>query len=387
MPPLALSPALETARARLEQDPTDPVACGDLRALLVGLQPPSVSHTLAEVVDLLEASDLRAPVVGERRLPRLGKGLQESLVLHPRERAQRHHQLASVLGRLLHLLQGDESAQAIARVTEKATPESHPRLGRLTAACSRALEITPPEIRIARGEERLFLPLVDREPFLCVHHIWTAPPVAPGAGEARDQGLSTAELLFALGHSLQHVHSNHTALLQLGSECLEALLLDQVPFLVRTPLKFASKAVGATRINVAVKRVGDRLPDRSRSRRVVNALGNLLPDHQQQTVLPETVHEWVRAWIQGVEYSADRAGLLLCGSLPAAINVMFRLSPALAPALPDLAASGLRAALTLHRDLDRACADRIRELLRFSLSRPYLEFVIASTPMERELPV
>lgn len=386
--PLTLSPALEAARVRLERDPTDPVACRDLREHLSQAGPAPVAHAFTAAADLLDgyAPQHGAPV-RERRLPRLGKGLQESLVLHPRERAQRHHQLASVLGRLLHVLQGDETARAIARVTEKASPEHHPRLHRLSAACSRALEIAPPEIRIARGEELLFLPLVDRSPFLCIHAAWAAAPPEPENAERAHTGFSTAELLFALGHSLQHVHSHHTALLQLGSECLEALLLDQVPFLVRTPLKFASKAVGATRMNVAVKKVGERLPDRSRSRRVVNALGDLLPDHHQETFLPETVHEWVRAWVLGVEYSADRAGLLLCGSLRTAVSAMLRQSPALAPAVPELKTAGLRAVLLNHGETDRPCADRLRELLRFSLSHSYLEFVLASTPTERELPV
>jgi hypothetical protein len=94
-------------------------------------------------------------------------------------------------------------------------------------------------------------------------------------------------------------------------------------------------------------------------------------------VLPETVHEWVWSWIQGVEYSADRAGLIVSGSIAASSAAMLRLSPDCAPRMADFLQFGARRLLHDHLNADRPTADRLRELLRFAVSREYLAFVAA----------
>lgn len=374
----------ETWRVRLQADPFDPVACTGLSERAGTIQPEPAAQVVREVCDVLHQGVSAGVLLKrERRLPLLGKNLRESLIIHPREKEQRHHQLASLLGRVMHLLQGDATARAILRVTERATPESYPAVLRLTGACGRALELPAPDVRIARGEDPLFVALVDRTPYLCLHRDW----IDRSAPSTSARLLTTAELLFALGRAIAHIKSGHTALLQLGSECLETLVLDQVPFLVRTPLKLAGKAAGAARINVAVKRMGSMLPDQSRGRRAVDTLGNLLPDKEQETFLPETVHEWVRSWVQGVEYSADRAGFLLAGSTRAAISAMLALSPALSEAAAGTPDTGLAAFLTTHGDRDRSTADRARELLRFALSLRHLDFVAAQSMGVSEMPI
>jgi hypothetical protein len=368
-----LHPDIEAPRARLELEPLDDEAARELRAALsrtrFGAQTAG-ERTLLDACDALDGGRQDAAEEVRSTPPRLGRAFHESVIIHPREKQGRHHQLASVLGRVLQLIDRDEVARTIARVTEKTTPQTFPQLHDLTAGCAKWLEIAAPEIRIARGEERLFTALVDRAPFLCVHHGFFA--------EGSDR-LSKAEALFALGHQLEHIRSGHTAFLQISPERFEGLMLDQVPFLVRTPVELATKAIGWTRANVAVKRVGEWLPQKSRSRKVVSTVGGLLPDKDQETVLPEVVHDWARSWIQGVELSADRAGLVLSGSATASCTALLRLTPELSGEAAEARTRGLRWLLLERADVNRAAAERIRELLTFAVSREYLGFLAPET--------
>lgn len=375
---------VELWRGRLLTDPCDPVATAGLRERVSLIEPEGAREVVREVVELL-GNGVGAPVSlkRERRLPLLSKTLRENLVIHPREKEQRHHQFASLLGRVIQLLQGDPTARAVLRVTERATPTSYPGLLRLVGACSRALEVPPPDVRIARGDEAIFGALVDRSPYLCLHQDW----LASGNSNPFARTLTTAELLFALGRQISLIKGGHTALLQLGSECLETLVLDQVPFLVRTPMKLAGKAAGAAQVNVAVKKIGTYLPDRSRGRRVVDTLGNLLPNKEQETFLPETVHEWVRSWVQGVDFSADRAGLLLSGSIHASLSAMLAFSPELTSAVSQAPGLGLTSLLSTCGERDRPTAERVRELLRFALSLRHLDFIAAQAFNAAEMPV
>jgi hypothetical protein len=136
-----------------------------------------------------------------------------------------------------------------------------------------------------------------------------------------------------------------------------------------------TKVLGWTRANRAVKKVGELLPKKSRTQKVVNTVGELLPDAEQETVLPDVVHDWVRSWIQGVEFSADRAGLLLSGSIAASCKALLHLSSDYAPQISDVLQRGARWLLQEKADVDRATADRLRELLRFVVSEEYLTFV------------
>jgi hypothetical protein len=163
--------------------------------------------------------------------------------------------------------------------------------------------------------------------------------------------------------------------MQISPDRLEALVLDQLPFLVRQPVRFAARTIAWTGANEAVKKVGERLPHRSRTRRVIDTVGTLLPDREQETILPEVVHDWLRAWIQGVEFSADRAGLLLTGRIAPACTALLRLAPGLAAQLPLLQERGARRLLQESSGAARPTADRLHELLRFALSPEYLAFI------------
>lgn len=156
-------------------------------------------------------------------------------------------------------------------------------------------------------------------------------------------------------------------------ERLESLVLEQVPYLVRAPLKLATRAVGWTRANEAMRKIGDWLPEKSRPQRVAQTMGDILPEKDQETVLPEFVHEWVRCWIQGVEFSADRAGFLVSGSLSASCGAILCPTTA-ADECRDWKREGLRGALE-NGLAGRARAERLRELIRFALSEDYLEHV------------
>lgn len=363
-----LTPDIEACRARLEQDLLDVAAAARLCELIASSpQKTRPLAVLAEVAGVLEGGAAWRGSESGGSTTKIPPALYDSLVLHPREKQARQHQFGSLAGRALHLLQGNDTARAIARVTERATPERYGTLCRHAADCATALAVTLPAIHVARGEEPLFALLLDRWPFLCVHTSFIE-------GEFFGACLSSAELTFALGRTLQPIRGGHAALSQLGSERLESMLLDELPFLVRTPIKIASRAVSWTRANEAVKSLGERLAGDSTARRVVSTVGSLLPAKDQETVLPEVVHEWVRRFIEGVEWSADRAGLMLCGSPGAACAALLALSPALSPRRAALQAQGARQILQNPDTVGRANADRLRELLRFALSREYLAY-------------
>ncbi len=370
---LNLPSGVDACRAWLEKDPLNVEAARQLREGIAAEEQrdnPALT-ALWEMCAVLEGGTLWNSVQVVDQTPRkFDRSLHESLVIHPREKQERRHKLASLCGRVLHLLEGDEGARTIARVTEKAAPQTFPQLCRVADECAQSLEMNAPEIRIARGEERLFTVMVDRSPFLCVHHDFVSE-----GNVAAPQRLSPAEMRFGVAHNLEHVKGGHAALLQISPERLEDLILEQVPFLVRTPIKLGTKVLGWTRANRAVKKVGELLPKKSRTQKVVNTVGELLPDAEQETVLPDVVHDWVRSWIQGVEFSADRAGLLLSGSLAASCKALLHLSPDYAPQISDVLQHGVRWLLQEKTDVDRATADRLRELLRFAVSEEYLTFV------------
>jgi hypothetical protein len=233
--------------------------------------------------------------------------------------------------------------------------------------------VKAPDVHITRGADRLFTVLVDEAPFFCIQQDFTGEG-ATATAETMALPFSAAEMRFGLGRLTQHVRSGHAALLQLSPERLEGLILEGVPFLVRTPLKLATRTLGWTQANVAVKKVAGWMPQRH-LQWTVSALGDLLPGKGQETVLPEVVHDWVWSWIQGVEFSADRAGLLACGSLAAACSGLLRLSPAYAAHASTLLRHGARRLLQEEAAADRATAERLRELLRFALSVEYLSYV------------
>ncbi len=338
---------------------------------------PRAADALADVCSLLEGHDLSDRIDRPPRPSKIiDRALHESLVIHPSEKSQRQHKLASVLGRILHLFEGDQTAEAISRVTEQASIETFPDLCSQADACAASLQLKMPRIHIARGEEKLFAPCMDKSPFVCLHldYVFARPCVQH---EERSIHMQPSELRAALGHQFEHIKSGHTPLLQLTDERLEALVLDQVPFLVRAPIRIASKAIGMTGANKAVKKVGDWLPDHSRSQRVVDTFGDLLPDRDQETILPDMVHDWVRSWIRGVEFSADRASLVVSGNAAAACSALIHLSEPFAKHHDLFRRNGLQSMLSADNEDDHAALERLRELVRFALSADYLTYISA----------
>lgn len=316
---LNLPSGVDACREWLEKDLLNAEAARQLReGIAAEAQRDDPALTALWVVGaVLEGGALWNSVEAVDRTPqKFDRSLHESLVVHPREKLERRHKLASLFGRVLHLLEGDEVARTIARVTEKAAPQTFPQLCRVADECAQSLEMNTPEIRIARGEERLFTVMVDKSPFLCAHHDFV------GEGNVVPPS--------------------------------------------RLSVKLGTKVLGWTRANRAVKKVGEWLPKKSRTQKVVHTVGELLPD---------VVHDWVRSWIQGVEFSADRAGLPLSGSIAASCQALLHLSPDDAPHISDVLQHGARWLLQEKADVDRATADRLRELLRFAVSEEYLMFI------------
>lgn len=359
---------LEKWRSRLEDDPLDILAAAELRTALAAGATAPAAPALGALVDVLDGASgpevtLPAPSV----LPR---STLQDLLTHPREREERQHLFASLAGRLLHLLEGHETARAVTLYCETPGPTRQPLMGIHLELC-RALDFEEPvEIRLAAGSEPVFAPFLDRAPVLLIHRSFLPEASA---------STPTAELRFLLARSLAHVRRGHTALLQLGPERLENVLLDSLPLKASGPIRLAARAVGSIGVGDAARKAAGWLPERLPGRKAVRALAELLPERGQETVLPDSVHDWVRGWIQGVELTADRIGLLLGGGIRGAASGILRQSDALRSYAGD-AMPGLRDLLSTGGDLDRLSVERIRELLRFAASRPYLDYVSSLRP-------
>lgn len=362
-PPHTLPHPMEQHRAALEQDPTNVDAASSLRLLLAesdGRLHPAMMRELRTWLEVMIGPWPRPFVVGDAAsAPRIPDAVQEELLVHPREREGRQHQYASVFGRVLHLLEGDDLSRSVLSVTEEAVGPEYAPLRREVERCAHTLGTPAVPIHIARGRQAVARCLVDADHYLLLHLSLIDPSGTP---------LSELERRFLVARLLRHQKSGHAPLLQITPERLEGLVLDQVPLLVRAPLKLATRAVGRTGMNEWARRAADRLPDQSRSKSWMQTVGELLPDKEQETLLPGQVHTWVRGWIRGVELTADRAGLLLCGDLPSAVTTLIRLSTG-SPATP----TPLQRSLAETKENVPELVDRLRELMRFAISLPYLE--------------
>jgi hypothetical protein len=371
--PHPIPPLLQDSVARLEQEPLDANAARVLREDLPGQRTPPL-ESLAQVCAILEGgSTWPAESPGSVEGP-LGDEEHEDLIRHPQEKNQTHHRWASFFGRALHLMEGNAAARVIEQASEQASSRKYPTLCRLTAHCAGLLGMEIPLVYIGRGSDRAFAVLVNSRPYLYVHRSWLGEP-RQEESDGEDAPLSDPELLFALGRHLELIKGGHVALIQLSPEEMEGLVLDQLPLVVTVPLKVTSKAVGWTGINRAIKSVSGWFSQGSRTQTALNAMGAALPDRDQETILPETALDWVRSWVQALDYTADRAGLLLCGNFASACTTILRLCPAHAKQLPEIQQRGLRSFLQQKEGLNQAVAARLRELLRFTFSPGYLSFV------------
>lgn len=345
---------------RLADEPGDADAAHALKSTVLRTEREATRQVLHEVVTVLEGpgwTDLAEAAPALRR--QADATLQETRILHPLEKEQQQ-QLTSMAVRSLQLMTGSDSAAAVRSVTEPLSALGYPRTSRLLAECAGLLELRQPAAHVLRGSERAFGVRIDQSPFLVIHRdyldegpkLTTAAPLEP---------LTRSELRFALGRNLQHIRSGHAAYLQLRPERL-AQMLERVPNVARIPVQ----------LNQTLKKLADWLPASS-LQTASSVVSSLLPESEPQ-ILPEGLVEQVRNWLLALEYSADRAGLLVCGSVAAACAGIVRTTAPTAECAPDLIRQGGRALLR-RNDLDRGVVLRLRELLRFILSDQYLAFV------------
>src|SRR5687768_10374685 len=141
---VVLPEKVDRLRASVEADPLNAEALGELReAIRLGGGKPSALETLSEACNVLDGSGRADAATAPMRKP-LSKSEHEGLVIHPREKQERHHKLASLLGRVLHLLQGDQAARTVTRVCDSGTDKTYPALDSANKACAGFLGIQSP---------------------------------------------------------------------------------------------------------------------------------------------------------------------------------------------------------------------------------------------------
>lgn len=383
MPPtkLELPSSVIDCRARLEQEPLDADAVSRLRDALGPTPHTPPLAVLADLCCVLDGGQWHLPGLAFPPSEPLTTETHETLVRHPSEKKESGHRLASLFGRALYMWEGNLVAKVIRKATEPASAHFFPRLTRIWTESARWVAINEPAIHVGRGADPAFHILVDGMPFLYVHQSWVGegPPLE---GERGREPLTDAELRFALARQLMHLKGGHATLLQLSGEDMEQLVLDQLPLLVTIPLKASSKVVGWTRLNRAVRSVGNWFRKSGRTQQALHGVGAILPDKEQETILPEIALDWLRGWIQVLEFTADRAGLLYSGSVAASCTSLLKLLPAHESELPEIQQRGLRWFLQHHPGANSTRA-RLRELLRFALSWPYLRFLASNGQTER----
>lgn len=311
-----------------------------------------------EARKLLEARRLPVEAEGEPPEPRgvlFHEGFRE--LLHATERGPTGELVANLQGSLGWLdpspprTRGEDGVRAL-------TSESHPRFLRLLEGLARGLQVPPPQV----------LQVPSREPGeFRVRGGWQ-PWIEVPAGSL--EGLDERGLAFQIGRCLQLLRAGRGSFLGLEEDQLDLLFA-------------LLRAVGEEAHRQDTRPAG--LADRTLARMIGDTVDTLA---QGWVVRSEDLDPWVPrdirqgarrqalafhdahpgyldlvAWQWSLEASADRAGLLLSGSLTASLLGIGRAPSEYWPEARD---EGLE--LLAERVREDRVAYRVQELLRFAVS-------------------
>jgi hypothetical protein len=312
-----------------------------------------------EIHLLLDADCLPALEGGETSQPRgtlFHEGYRE--LLHPEERSPTGDLVSSLQGTLSWLdptslpVRGEHSIRPL-------TQECHPRLLRLVEELARGFQVETPQILLYEGGEA-------REVRVC----GASNPWMEG-NDATLQELDEGAMAFELGRCLQQLRSGRGFLLGLEEDQLDLLFAllravsEEAHRLDTRPGRFRGRTlervVGDTVDTLAhgwVVRGKDLDPWVPKDIRI-GARQEALEFHDTRPGYLDLV-----TWQWSLEASADRAGLLVAGSVGAALRGM-RLAPS--PFWAEVEEAGLTALAPRVRE-DRL-AYRVQELLRFAVER------------------
>jgi hypothetical protein len=266
---------------------------------------------------------------------------------------------------------------------ERATSASHPLFMKVLADTALVLGVPAVEAYVSRGKRALGIRAFEGKP----------PFIVVGARHlSSDQALHWPEgvLRFLIGAELAHLRFRHTRLtshsmwdgaFEKGSKVFETLgafagplglLGNAVSGLRRLAFAHALLRKAET-VSVGLSRVAEAMGYARRLQGAPRGTAQSNPP-RQAAELAES-HEALLAACRVMQLTADRAGLLLCGSLPAAVTALFLSSPDYRAELSLAEAHGLVTTLSRRGEqgelLNQGLAIRVAELASFFLSPEY----------------
>jgi hypothetical protein len=296
------------------------------------------------------ASDEPPPAV-------LSRELLERRLRHPLARARA---TAAVQGALAS--SSDPDRELLRSWCERLLPGRYPAVVRAADRARHLLGLPPPELFVSRGERSLGVRAFGGKTTLLVIGSAHLEP----SSAAR---LSESELCFALGAELAHVRFGHDRATprEVWVGALSKARIGMEVVLAAVPLA-KSLELGAR-----ASRLLDRVPTQAvqRALGVVADLQHSLDRREPGSRELGRRHEELVEAHQQQQLTADRAGLLACGRLDAALGALFTLRPDHQSLLQAICSAGIGPArLDLLLDHPELLL-RLKALIAFYLSPDY----------------
>ena len=362
---------------------------------------PEAAFTIGQAADVLRLLRPGATVTIERAasppvaLPAAWTPVSDedhdTRIVHPAER-----QTASLAQRLIgRAIREERDTRDIRHHAQQVTEASHPEVAALLTSIAALLEVEAPPVFLSHGASGVDV-LGRRDPLILLgaRHL---DPESP-------RHLAQRPLCFALATQLEHVRARHLMLTSsefwrtFGAKSATTLLAllpmgDLVgKFTDNAVLRWLERARSSAQ-NAALKRLLDLA-----ERRVVSGEGRegiqaayaatLAKLHREAVESDDAddslVKEGLSVFARAARYTGDRAGLLACDSLPAAVEAILRLSPAAEALAEAVGEEGLGSTVGRKNDegelVHHELALRIGELFRFALSDDYRALRVAVAP-------
>lgn len=283
----------------------------------------------------------------------------DELLVHPGE-----HERKAALHRLTaRWACGQQDDEALRAHCEQADELTHPELHTRLARVARLLDIPAPAVHLSRQEAGCRVLGRGEHPFILL--------AKSHLDDGNPRWLDTAQLDFVLASQAEHIRAGH--LLYTRSEYLQGVKERSLDLALMAgewlgargllgakkakALKFAKPALrardGAGSEWLALTRDAARAESTALARWGKSRARDGKADTCEHGLAKRELAGFARV----ARYTADRAGLLACGNLHAAVEAMRRLEPA-----DGLGSEG-------HDELE----ERTGQLIQFALSEAYLE--------------